>query len=215
MSDPIRSKEATRARILEAAEQLLLAKSAQFVNLSEVAADAGISPALIVRYFNSKTDLFIEAGFNIIGREIEQTVRDLVALNPAFTLGEFIAASCQRVWATQRLTRDIMSNSWWWHSQDEARLAEVARPHLRAVARGLHTTWPPYSTWDDGRRSLLVGTIVTVIGDAQRAGFVMGLTSDAMCQAVLHRIAQLLREFELDPLQDPVFANAVGPARSL
>ena len=53
-----RNANATRAAILEAAETRFSRESYDEVGMRDIAADAGVDPALIVRYFGSKEGLF-------------------------------------------------------------------------------------------------------------------------------------------------------------
>src|ERR1700757_2369729 len=56
-----RDAGATRARLLEAARELFLARGYNAVGLREVAAKAGVDVTLVRRYFGSKQRLFTEA----------------------------------------------------------------------------------------------------------------------------------------------------------
>jgi AcrR family transcriptional regulator len=56
-----RDAGATRARLLEAARELFLARGYSAIGLREVAAKAGVDVTLVRRYFGSKQRLFAEA----------------------------------------------------------------------------------------------------------------------------------------------------------
>jgi AcrR family transcriptional regulator len=56
-----RDAGATRARLLEAARELFLARGYSAIGLREVAANAGVDVTLVRRYFGSKERLFAEA----------------------------------------------------------------------------------------------------------------------------------------------------------
>ncbi len=60
---PSRAKrgEATRARILSAARQRFAADGYERATIRAIAADAGIDPSLVMRYFGSKQKLFVAA----------------------------------------------------------------------------------------------------------------------------------------------------------
>jgi AcrR family transcriptional regulator len=53
-----RDSTATRAAILQAARRRFASEPFEQVGLREIAGDAGVDPALIVRYFRSKEELF-------------------------------------------------------------------------------------------------------------------------------------------------------------
>lgn len=55
-----RSSQSTRTRILSVAAEHFAAKPYGNVPLKEIAQDAGVSAPLIIKYFGSKEDLFIE-----------------------------------------------------------------------------------------------------------------------------------------------------------
>lgn len=56
-----RDRERTRARILSAAQDAFAKKGYAAANIREIAAEAGITGALVLRYFGSKEELFAEA----------------------------------------------------------------------------------------------------------------------------------------------------------
>lgn len=56
-----RRSEATRAAILAAARQLLITKGYEAMTIRAVAAEAGIDPSMVMRYYGSKDGLFAAA----------------------------------------------------------------------------------------------------------------------------------------------------------
>ena len=64
-----RDAEASRARILEAARARFSNCSYEGVGVREIAADAGIDPALVMRYFGSKEGLFREIAAQAFGTD--------------------------------------------------------------------------------------------------------------------------------------------------
>lgn len=75
---PVRTRDATRTRaaLLEAAKELFATKGYTATTLRQVGEAAGVDPALVVRYFGSKTALFIEA------LDADWTPRDLATDPP-------------------------------------------------------------------------------------------------------------------------------------
>lgn len=61
MNKQTQKRAATRAAILNAARASFMAEGYDQVGVREIAARAGIDPALIIRYFGSKEGLFAEA----------------------------------------------------------------------------------------------------------------------------------------------------------
>jgi AcrR family transcriptional regulator len=60
MTPSQRSREATRARLLQAARVRFQDQGFEATTVREIAGDAGVDPALVMRYFGSKEDLFAE-----------------------------------------------------------------------------------------------------------------------------------------------------------
>jgi AcrR family transcriptional regulator len=75
-----RGAEATKTVILDAARERFAAEGYERATIRAIAADAGIDPALVVRYFGSKERLFAAAA------QFDLQIPDLAAL-PRKTLG--------------------------------------------------------------------------------------------------------------------------------
>jgi AcrR family transcriptional regulator len=75
MSDPRPSSENTRAEILRAARQLFATRGIDQVTVRDIAADAGVTHALVHRYFGTKEEIVSE----IIRREVLAASRTPVA----------------------------------------------------------------------------------------------------------------------------------------
>src|SRR4029450_5516367 len=58
---PVRRSDATKAAILAAAREHFAARGYQGASLRAIALRAGIDPALVIRYFDSKQNLFAAA----------------------------------------------------------------------------------------------------------------------------------------------------------
>lgn len=85
-AERLRDRERTRARIMEAAKVAFSKLGYAKASIRDIAADAGITSALVVRYFGSKEQLFDEAvaeAFDL-GETFAETDRE--------RLGEAIAA---------------------------------------------------------------------------------------------------------------------------
>jgi AcrR family transcriptional regulator len=63
MTPSQRSREATRARLLDAARVRFQDQGFEATTVREIASDAGVDPALVMRYFGSKEGLFAEITF--------------------------------------------------------------------------------------------------------------------------------------------------------
>lgn len=90
-----KSAERTRQEILGAAARRFAHAGYDSVTLKEIAADAGVTAALVVRYFGSKHDLF-----RAIVRGTPANRADDVLAGPLDTLGHRLAESTVARWLT-------------------------------------------------------------------------------------------------------------------
>jgi AcrR family transcriptional regulator len=89
---PKRSKaERTRDAILAAAQRLFAERGYERTSIRDIAALAAIDPAMVIRYFGSKDELFARASV------FELKVPDLSAL-PAGALGEALVRHFLAIW---------------------------------------------------------------------------------------------------------------------
>ncbi len=87
----LRDAETTRAAILSAARQRFAAEGYERTTIRAVAAEAGIDPALVMRYFGNKEKLFAEAA------EFDLRLPDLTAL-PRREIGAAFARHFMARW---------------------------------------------------------------------------------------------------------------------
>lgn len=115
-----RDSEATRAAILAAAREHFAAGGYERATIRGIAADAGIDPALVMRYFGNKEKLFAAAA------DFDLRLPDLASL-PRPTLGAVLAGHFIDRWESDdtfmALLRTAVTN-------------EVAAKRLRAVLGG-------------------------------------------------------------------------------
>ena len=90
MKKPTKS-DRTRKQILAAAKQLFAEHGYDGASIRDVAARASIDPAMVIRYFRSKDELFARAA------SIELNVPALDAVNPAM-MGEMLIRRFLEVW---------------------------------------------------------------------------------------------------------------------
>ena len=58
---PLKKSDRTRAAILDAAQRLFAERGHAATTIRDVASEAGVDPALVMRYFGSKDELFVRA----------------------------------------------------------------------------------------------------------------------------------------------------------
>lgn len=105
----LRKSDATRARIIEAARDRFSKEGFERTTIRKVAADAGIDPSMVMRYFESKRGLFAAA------MTVELRIPDLSA-HPRDKLGEALVSHFLKRWeeseddSLQLLLRSTASN---------------------------------------------------------------------------------------------------------
>lgn len=105
----LRKSDATRARIVEAARERFRKEGFERTTIRKVAADAGIDPSMVMRYFESKRGLFAAA------MTVELRIPDL-SRHPRDRLGEAIITHFLKRWeepdadSLQLLLRSSASN---------------------------------------------------------------------------------------------------------
>jgi len=105
----LRKSDATRARIVEAARERFRKEGFERTTIRKVAADAGIDPSMVMRYFESKRGLFDAA------MTVELRIPDL-SRHPRDKLGEAIITHFLKRWeepdadSLQLLLRSSASN---------------------------------------------------------------------------------------------------------
>jgi AcrR family transcriptional regulator len=97
--------EATRARILAAAVQLVSSKGIEGTTVRDVAAGAGVSLATVLHYFGSKEGLH-GACVQAMDDELAGLRAELLAVaSPGMTRAELLARMVRRAWAFARAHR--------------------------------------------------------------------------------------------------------------
>lgn len=135
------SGQDTRRRILAAADELFSARGYEAVTIRDIAAAANADPALVIRYFESKVDLFILISHRDLdlvsapGQPLttQDVTRALVELSLAqgtrlfdvTTVGGPRASALIKSQIEKQLVQPIM---------DAFRLAPAARGHIEAIA---------------------------------------------------------------------------------
>ncbi len=131
-----RTPEDSRAHILEAAIRVLSAKGPEAVGLKEVAAEAGVSHALVVHYFGSYEALVdaavLECASRLRRRLIEHTVRSGGALTPESLLQVYLDAILEP-WYGRLVSWALLSN----HERSTSQAALIA-PELKLIADATH-----------------------------------------------------------------------------
>lgn len=88
---PLKKSDRTRASILEAARTLFAERGYESTTVRDIASTAGADPALVIRYFGSKEDLFVRA------TEFELRLPDVSAMK-AGSEGEMLVRHFFEIW---------------------------------------------------------------------------------------------------------------------
>jgi AcrR family transcriptional regulator len=183
-----RRSTATRAAILRAAKQRFAADGYERATIRAIAADAGIDPSMVMRYYGSKEELFVRAA------QFDLRLPDLLAV-PRGRLGETLIQVFMERWqesdALPIMLRAAMTNP-------------VAARQLQAIYRD--------------QLAAAVAAVTPAAEAQERAGMVasqvLGL---AMCRYVLKfppltempgdqvaaRFGPTLQRYLTDPLEPP------------
>ncbi len=158
-SAPARQRDAarTRAALLEAARELFGARGYTATTVRQVAERAGVDPALVMRYFGSKTSLFIAAldeGWHpreghpypvdeVVGRTVRAGVTPLIQAAVAQTDDPEVLEAAARI-IHERLVTPLLAESGHVHPDDAHLRAELAAAALAGIvtarATGLFET---------------------------------------------------------------------------
>jgi AcrR family transcriptional regulator len=125
-----RDAAATREAILEAAIHRFASQGYERAGVRDIAGDAGVTAALVNRYFGSKEGLFSEAV------ERAFALRDLIGDGERATLAEGLARRMVYGGGTAP-DHDRISRLFLLRSAAEPRAAEILLPHLNARLRSL------------------------------------------------------------------------------
>ncbi|WP_019933053.1 TetR family transcriptional regulator [Nocardia sp. BMG111209] len=90
---PVRRSDATRAAILEAARRRFAEDGYRKATIRAIAADAGIDPSMVMRYYGNKEGLFAAAA------DVDLAIPDLATVSPE-TLGELVIRHFLTLWET-------------------------------------------------------------------------------------------------------------------
>jgi AcrR family transcriptional regulator len=145
-----RTKNETRARILDAAIELLAKKSAQFIQLRDIAERAGVSASLLVQYFGSKEELVFEARLARLTTETETLFAKFHEPGSKAPVAEVLRVCVEHDLSVPAATKDLMSSRWWWTDADEERYREAIKPRAEAMRRALAAYLHPKSESDLG-----------------------------------------------------------------
>lgn len=136
------AKDASRARLLDAAEALFAERGYDGAGVAEIAARAGVAPSLIVARFGGKAGLLYE----VVRRHNAPQLAAIAALaaeGAGDGLGAWerigrLALACARMdLARPRLLAAMQALSWQWDAATERRNRDEVAPLLAAVAAAL------------------------------------------------------------------------------
>ncbi|SDH07333.1 TetR/AcrR family transcriptional regulator [Nonomuraea jiangxiensis] len=124
---PTRDREATRARLLEAARLRFAREGYDATSVRDIARDAGVDATLIFRYFGSKKRLFDEAAADIPDNLLDGPEEELVAR----MLGSVVFRDWARYGGEHPLVAMLRSSA---HEDARRRIREeVCTTYVRAL----------------------------------------------------------------------------------
>lgn len=181
----------SRARILHAAEDLLRRKSAQFVHVRDVAQAAGVSPALILRYYRSKDELVFTAIIHIMAGSEAKLCEALERLDPPTASQVFSACMATDVGLASHLMRDLLSMSFWWSREEETYARQALGRRSDTLARLIAHDLAPLAAAEAHHRHVLRCVLNAYLG-VLRWALVTRASPDKATAAMLESYATIL-----------------------
>jgi AcrR family transcriptional regulator len=192
-----------RTRILNATKNALAERSAQFFKVRDIAKTAGVSPALVLRYFKSKDELVFEAIISEMNDTGKPKIDAWLSANPQACPEDFSTVMLRTDLQNGHSTRDLMSMQWWWSSLEEQAFQDAIKPRAEKYwALMLRHYGLPAESEDSELRTICQLFMVAYLECLRRAGVQRQAPETAIAelmalcaplrQAFARRAAQLL-----------------------
>lgn len=184
-----------RRRILEATRTLLETKSSQFFKVRDIAAMAKVSPALIMRYFNSKDELVFQAVISDMNEISTSKLLRWVETVNNLSVEDFLLQLFRQDLASGHRVRDLLTMQWWWTTVEED-IHQKAIAHRTDILLDtlLRTHGLPLDT-DDETLKTIVRTLGLVYADSLRRAGMMRWTPEDALKDMLATAQPLLESF--------------------
>lgn len=187
MSQESSARQTTRARILDATEELLQNTSSQHFKVADIASKAGVSPSLVIQYFNTKDELIFETWMRRMLRVGPSLFEPFLEPNQKADLFALLRFLLEQDIDNGHVTIDVMSLSWRWSAQDEFRFAEALSPRRAALTRLLTQAVAPRPV-----PAHAIDAAETIYAGALRRALVHGLTVEQSFAALKGQFDLLL-----------------------
>lgn len=187
MSNDSSARQATRTRILDATEELLQTTASHHFKVADVAGRAGVSPSLVIQYFNTKDELVFEACLRMMLRVGPDLYRGYLEGEVKAGLWEFLQGCLRRDIKIAHITVDLLSLSWRWSAQDEQRFTEALAPRRQALIRLLGVELAPTTP-----SRALVAAVESVYAGLLREALVNRVGADQAFGELRERLSLLL-----------------------
>jgi AcrR family transcriptional regulator len=186
-------ESSAKQRILKAAIALTEERSAQFVQLRDIAKAAGVSPSLILFHFASREDLLLEVRFvrweELGVPELMEWRRD----HPNADLETVLEALFARDLRRGHRSRDFMSMGFWWSTEDEKRFQRLLQLRLDIVHEALAKMISDAAKPELDQVTLLIKHAYTGV---LREAHILGLSASAAAKTLLTALAPALAGLE-------------------
>jgi AcrR family transcriptional regulator len=123
----------SKARVLQIANAMHIAKPAADIRIADIARDAGVSPALVIVHYKSKDELLFAAYLGWLRDDISPAMDAFIADNPDADPVRVLMALWRISSRAFHRVRDMVASSYWWTLPEaEAFTAGMApvRTHL-------------------------------------------------------------------------------------
>jgi len=178
----------TRARLLEAAERIMLDEGYASVTSRRVAARAGLKPQLVHYYFRTMDDLFLALFRRRAEQGLERMSRALASSQPLWALWEL---SCDPRGTALTMEFAALANH---RKEIRAEIAGSAERYRAEQARGLERVLDRYGMADEEITPLVCSVLMTSVSQVlviERG--TLGMTTghaeiDALVRGLLRRL---------------------------
>jgi AcrR family transcriptional regulator len=137
----------TKSRVLAAADALHRRKPAALIKIAEIAALAGVSPALVIAQYKSKDELLFEAYLTWIESRLIPDAQAFLKEAPHAELNSLLTHYFVSLSHSLHRARDMMSTSYWWTMPEGRRYAETIAP-LEAMVKACLRRACPHAAED-------------------------------------------------------------------
>ncbi len=196
---PAKSRSAkTRLRIFTAAKKVLVQVGAEKITIRLIAKEAGVSPGLVMQYYDTKASLILEIfnkGNRPLNEYLQKTLEEFDG--PYEMLLGTINNHLARNLKNRELTRQVMAFAWTWGDDEEAEFEPHTSRVLDVVIDAMTDKFYP------GYRHLVATAVFTASGSYSgvlRIGLHKNWSQENFLAALKPSVFMIIRGLEAEVL---------------